>query len=146
MTPARPLCHLQEAEGHPPLKLVYIVYMNEGVGGARVKSRSQEVNQVLFMGAEGRGTGPVCGPAPAFLEETIDRLASLNMHAPAPRPVACGALCGTAARLRPQSPAPCPVRELNEEETSGLPGKDPCLAAGSAPDSVTSPPSPSPLL
>lgn len=53
MTPARPLCHLQEAEGHHPPKLVYIVYMNEGVGGARVKSRSQEVNQVLFMGAEG---------------------------------------------------------------------------------------------
>lgn len=36
-----------------PPKLVYIVYMNEGVGGARVKSRNQEVNQVLFMGAEG---------------------------------------------------------------------------------------------
>lgn len=53
MTPARPLCHLQEAEGHPPLKLVYIVYMNERVGGARVKSGNQEVNQVLFMGAEG---------------------------------------------------------------------------------------------
>lgn len=52
MTPARPLCHLQEAEG-PPLKLVYIVYMNERVGGARVKSGNQEVNQVLFMGAEG---------------------------------------------------------------------------------------------
>lgn len=55
MTPARPgrSAISRKLRALPPTKLVYIVYMNERVGGARVRSGNQEVNQVLSMGAEG---------------------------------------------------------------------------------------------
>lgn len=108
-----------------------------------MQSRHQEVSESGAIYGSRRLRDWSSPSANSSFSRRNDRLAYLNMHAPAPRPVAHGALCETAARLRLQSPALCLVRERNEGETSGLRVRDQCLTAGSAPDSATFPPSPS---